>query len=158
MLATGVDRGTLAQPTLILGGTLARSFGGLELAAVARYGVAVAEEVVEAGFSESQRHDFGALELRACRGLGRAVRVSACAGTEVGAVRERRTVEARGRTDLDTDQVAPRLSGTLATLLAYRGGLIEPGLELGGAVVALGRQSGAPGLSLRVAAGAAIAF
>lgn len=155
--ATGVDRGTLPRPTLTLAGTVARSFGGLELEAVARYGLPVADEVVEAGFSESQRHDFGGLELRACRGLGQAVRVSACAGTEVGAVRKRRAVQ-EGDVDLDADHVAPRFAGTVATLLAYRGGLIEPGVEVAGAGVAFGRAAGAPWLSVRVAAGAAIAF
>lgn len=157
-LATGVDRGTLPHPTLTLAGAVARSFGGLELAAVARYGLPIAEELVETGFSESQRQDFGTLELRACRGLGHAVRVSACAGTEVGAVRARRSLQGDGGSELDAEHIAPRLSGTLATLVAHRGGIIEPALELAGAAVAVGRQAGAPWLSVRVAAGAAIAF
>lgn len=157
-LATGVDRGTLPHPTVTLAGALARSFGVLELAAVARYGLPIAEETVETVLSESQRHDFASLELRACRGLGGAVRFSACAGAEVSAVRERRALQGEDRAELDRDQVSPRLSGTVATLVEHRGGLIEPGLELAGAAVALGRDSGAPWLAVRVAAGAAIAF
>jgi hypothetical protein len=157
-LVTGVDRGTLPGPTLTLAGAVTRSFGALELAAVARYGLPIAEELVETGFSESQRHDFGGLELRACRGLGQATRLSACAGTEVGAVRARRSRLAEDGSELDSDQISPRLSGTLAALVARRGGLIEPALELAGAAVAVGRPAGAPWLSVRVAAGAAIAF
>lgn len=157
-LATGVDQGTLPGPTLTLAGVVARSFGGFELAAVARYGLPVAEELVETGFSESQRHDFGGLELRACRGLGRAVRVSACAGTEIGAVRARRSQQVADGSEVDVDHISSRVSGTLTALLARRGGFIEPGLELGGAAVALGRSAGAPWLAVRVAAGAAIAF
>lgn len=157
-LATGVDAGTLPHPTLTLAGAVARSFGGIELAAVARYGLPIVDETAEDGLSESQRHDFGGLELRACRGVGRAVRVSACAGTEVGAVRSRRSLESVDRTDVDTDQVSPRLSGSLAALVAHRGGLIEPELELAGAAVALGREAGAPWLVVRVSAGAAFAF
>lgn len=157
-LATGVDRGTLPGPTLTLAGAVARSFGGFELAAVARYGLPVAEELVETGFSESQRHDFGGLELRACRGLGRAVRVSACAGTEIGAVRARRSQRVEDGSELDVDHISPRVSGTLTALVARRGGFIEPGLELAGAAVAVGRPGGAPWLAVRVAAGAAIAF
>lgn len=157
-LTTGVDRGTLPGPTLTLAGAVARSFGGFELAAVARYGLPVAEELVETGFSESQRHDFGGLELRACRGLGRPVRVSACAGTEIGAVRARRSQRVEDGSELDVDHISPRVSGTLTALVARRGGFIEPGLELAGAAVAVGRAGGAPWLAVRVAAGAAIAF
>jgi hypothetical protein len=157
-LATGVDQGTLPGPTLTLAGAVARSFGRFELAAVVRYGLPVAEELVENGFSESQRHDFGGLELRVCRGLGRVVRVSACAGTEIGAVRARRSQRVEDGSELDADQISPRVSGTLAALVARRGGFIEPGLELAGAAVAVGRPGGAPWLAVRVAAGAAIAF
>jgi hypothetical protein len=155
-LATGVDGGTLPQPTLTLAGAIVRPFGGVELAAVARYGLPIAEERVESDFSESQRHDFGGLELRACPGVGHAIRVSFCAGTEIGAVRARRAREGEERADLEADFV-PRLSGTLAALVTHRGGLIEPGLELGAGAVALGREA-APWLVVRVAAGAAIAF
>jgi hypothetical protein len=157
-LTSGVDRGTLPQATLTLTGAVARSFGAVELAAIARYGLPIAEERVETGFSESQRHDFGALELRACRGLGQAVRLSACAGTELGAVRTMRATQGDDRAELDTAQISPRVAGTLAMLVAHRGWLIEPGLELAGAAVVLGRETGARRLSVRVAAGAAIAF
>jgi hypothetical protein len=157
-LATGADRGTLPHPTLTLAAAVARSFGGLELAAVARYGLPIAEETVESGFSESQRRDFGSLELRVCRGLGQAVRFSTCAGTEVGAVRARHAFRVEDRADLQNEHVSPRLSGTVAVLVARRGGLVEPGVELAGAAAAYGREAGAPWLSVRIAASAAIAF
>jgi hypothetical protein len=157
-LATGVDRGTLPNSTLTLAAAAARSFGELEVAVVARYGLPIVEETVETGFAEARRRDFAGLELRACRGLGQALRFSGCAGTEVGAVRARRALRGDDHTEVDTDHLSPRLAGTLGALVAYRGGLFEPGLELAGAAAALGREAGAPWLSVRVAACAAIAF
>jgi hypothetical protein len=157
-LATGVDVGTLPQPTLTLAGAFTWAIQGVELTAMGRYGLPIADERVESGARETQRHDFVGVELRACRGVGEAARLSACTGTELGVVRLRHARELEGEVARGAQLVFPRLSGTLAALLAHRGGLIEPGLEVGGAAVALGRDAGAPWLVLRVAAGAAIAF
>jgi hypothetical protein len=157
-LATGIDAGTLSGATMTLSGAVLRSFGVVELGAMARYGMPAADETIEAGFSLSERRDFGSLELRACRALGRAIQISTCAGTEIGVVRAARKREGNDGSELDEDSVLPRLSGTLAALAAHRGGFIEPELELAGAVVALGRDEGAPWVVVRVSAGAAVAF
>jgi hypothetical protein len=143
---------------MTLSGAVAHSFRLFELGAVVRYGFPTADETIEEGFSESERRDFGALELRACRGAGQAVRVSACAGTELGAVRELHQSRGTNGDEVDEDSVSTRVSGTLAARIAHRGGFIEPELELAGAAVAIGREPGAPWLVLRVAAGAALAF
>ena len=136
---------------------IARSFSRIDLRAVVRYGLPIADETVETESTESRRSDFGAFELRACRGQGRAVRVSACAGAELGAVRVASRLRADGA-DIDEDVLSPRLSGVVAALVSHRGGLIEPEIELGGAAVAFGRDTGRSWLVVRVAAGAALAF
>jgi hypothetical protein len=156
-LATGIDSGTLPQRTLTVSAAIARSFSGIDLRAVLRYGLPTADETVETESMESRRSDFGAFELRACQGRGRAVRVSACAGAELGVVRAASRLRAGGA-DIDEDKLSPRLSGVVAALVAHRGGLIEPEIELGGAAVAFGRDAGTPWLVVRVAAGAAVAF
>ena len=156
-LATGLDSGSLAHETVTLSGAIAQSFSGIDLRAIVRYGLPTADETVETGSTESSRSHFGALELRACRGTGLAVRLSACAGGELGAVSvaRRRLI---GGTDVDESALSPRLSGVLAALVSHRGGLIEPEIELGAAAVAAGRDPGASWLVVRAAAGAAIAF
>jgi hypothetical protein len=157
-LATGVDAGTLPHPTLTLSGGIGASLSTLELRALARYGLPATDETVETGLVESTRHDFATVELRACAGSGQAFRLSACAGAEAGAVRIERHRSAENAAPRDERSLAPRLSGTLAALLAHRGGLVEPEIELAGVAVALGRSDGAPPVALRVSAGAAVAF
>jgi hypothetical protein len=156
-LATGIDSGSLAQRTMMVSAAVGRSFSGIDLRAVLRYGLPTADETVETESMKSHRSDFGAFELRACRGQGRAVRVSACAGAELGAVRVASRLRAEDA-EVDEDRLSPRLSGVLAAVVAHRGGLIEPEIELGGAAVAFGRDAGDPWLVVRVAAGAAVAF
>jgi hypothetical protein len=157
-LGTGADVGTLSDPTLTISAALAHSVSALEVRAVARYGLPLADETVETGFAESTRTDFGAIELRGCHGAGQALRFSACAGTEVGAVRVSRRLMTGQATSTTEQSVLPRLSGTVSALLAHRGGIVEPELELAGAAVVLGREGTDSWLAVRVAAGAAVAF
>jgi hypothetical protein len=156
-LAAGADLGTLPVPTLTVAAGVSRSFSALELSGVVRYGLPTVSDNVEGGVSESVRRDFGAVELRACYGVGARVHVAACGGGEVGVVRASRRVSGSG-VDVDEDEVSPRLSGVVAAQFSHRGGAIHPELELSGAAVALGRQPGASVLALRVAAGAAVEF
>jgi hypothetical protein len=156
-LSTGIDSGSLPHGTMTVSAALARSFSNIDLRAVVRYGLPIADENVETESMTSRRSDFGGFELRACRGEGRAVRVSACAGAELGAVRVA-TQRRENGADIDEDTLSPRLSGVVAALVSHRGGLIEPEVELGGAAVAVGRDTGSSWLVVRVAAGAAVAF
>jgi hypothetical protein len=153
----GADVGTLPQPTATLGVGVSRSLSELELAALVRYGLPVVEETVETGLVETDRRDFGALELRACYGAGTAIHVAACAGAEVFAVRVTRSSKTDD-VDVDEDVLSPGLAGTLVAHLSHRAGIVEPEVEIGGAALALGRDESAPRLALRVAAGASIEF
>jgi hypothetical protein len=167
-LSTGVDSGTLQASTAYLAAGLSRSFAPLEVYGALRYGAPhVDENVVDAG-SERTRLDFGALELGACYGVGHEVRVSACAGSELGVVRLAHSLRLPDGTAVETAATWPHLSGVLTALLAYRGGLIEPRLELAGVVLAAeGRErvpllgegaAQAPRAGLRAGLGAAVAF
>jgi hypothetical protein len=157
-LATGADAGTLPRPTLYVAAGAGRSFSALEVRGLLRYGLPTIEEDEDGGSSESHRSDFAALELRACYGTATKLRVQACSGAELGAVRSRHRVEQAGALDVDEDTLNPRLSGVLAAVVAHRGGMIQPELEVSGSAVAAGREPGDSWLVLRVAAGAAVAF
>lgn len=156
-LSTGLDAGTLPSSTLVVAAGFARSFSALEVRGVARYGLPLVEETTETGFSESVRRDFGALELRACYGVGGEVRLLACSGGELGALRVTHRVE-EGGTDVDEDEVTPRLSGVFSALVRHQGGVVQPELEVSGSAVAVGRQESASLVALRVSAGAAVEF
>jgi hypothetical protein len=156
-VAAGPDFGTLPDPTLIVSGRFSRSLPVLEVQAVARYGLPTVHETVETDFTESVRRDFATLELRACRGAGATVRVSACAGGEVGVARATHELDTGGRSR-DEKTTTPRVAGTFAAQFSHPGGRIEPELELAGAAVAAGRDSEAPWLAVRITAGAALAF
>jgi hypothetical protein len=141
-LSTGVDAATLPASTAYVAAGLGRSFAELELYGALRYGAPHVDESASDTDSQRTRLDFGALELGACYGLGRHIRVSACASSELGVVRITRSLRRTDGTTLETDVVKPRLSGVLTALLAYRGGSIEPQLELAGVVLAAeGRES-----------------
>jgi hypothetical protein len=157
-LASGVDAGTLTRPTLYVAAGLARSFSALELRGLLRYGLPVVEEDQDGEISESHRSDFGALEFSACYGTSSKLRVQACGGAELGAVRSSRQIERAGGYATDESALSPRLSGVLAAVVAHRGGRIQPALEFSGAAAALGRDEWDSWLVLRVAAGAAVEF
>lgn len=157
-LSTGVDAGTLAAPTLVVAGALAKSFGAVELRGALRYGFASVEEEQVGGVTQARRSEFGALEGRACYGTVTELRVAACGGAELGAVWSSRRLEDASGVDADEAAVFPRLSGVVTAMVAHRGGSIQPELECSAAGVALGRETGGAWLVLRVSAGAAVAF
>jgi hypothetical protein len=154
--------------TAYLAAGFSQSFAQLDVYGAVRYGAPhVDENVADAG-SERTRLDFGALELGACYRLGDAVHVSACAGSELGIVRFTHSMRLPNGAAREADSTWPRLSGVLTALLAYRGGLIEPRLELAGMVLAAEGRKGAPRegsgaaeaprAGLRAGLGAAMAF
>jgi hypothetical protein len=156
-LSTGLDAGTLPSPTLVVSGGMGRSFSAFEVRGVARYGLPIVEETTETGFSESVRRDFGALELLACYGIGGDVRLLACSGGELGVLRVTHRMEGGG-TDVDEDEVVPRLAGVFSALVRHQGGAVQPELEVSGSAVAVGRQESASLVALRVSAGATVEF
>lgn len=167
-LSAGVDSATLPTSTAYLAAGLSRNFAELELYGTLRCGAPHVDENVSDAESERTRLDFGALELGACYGLGSEIRVSACAGSELGVVRVAESVRFADGTAHETDLTRPRLSGVLTALLTYRGGAIEPQLELAGVVLAAEGRNGSAlvgpgaaektGVGLRAGLGAAVAF
>jgi hypothetical protein len=156
-LATGADSGTLPVATLYVSGAVARSLAAFELRGVVRYGLPTVDDSAEDGASQSERNDFGALELRGCYGIGSRLRLSGCTGTELGAVRRSRRWQSEERTG-EESALDTRFSGVLAAAVAHRAGPIQPELELSGAAVAFGREPEASWLVLRMSLGAALAF
>jgi hypothetical protein len=156
-VATGADSGTLPASTLFVAGAVARSIAAFELRGVVRYGLPTIDDDAEGGVRQSERSDFGAVELRGCYGVGSRLRLSGCTGTEVGAVRRSRRWQSAGRTEQE-NALRTRFSGVLAAAVAHRAGLIQPELELAAAAVALGREPRASWLVLRMSVGAALAF
>jgi hypothetical protein len=150
-LSAGLDVGTLPASTAYAAAGFSRSVAELELYGVLSYGAPYVDESASDVESERTRHDFGALELGACYGLGRHLRVSACASGELGVVRVSRARWTEG-TALETDVARPRLSGVMTTLLAYRGSPIEPQLELAAVVLAAGKHESSPPVGPGVAA------
>lgn len=157
-LSLGLDAGTFSTPTLVVAGGLAKSFAALELRGALRYGLASVEEELDAGSSEFRRQEFGAFDARACYGTASSLRVAACGGAELGVLWSSRRVELASGLDDEDQAIAPRLSGTLAALVAHRGGRIQPELECSASGVAFGREAAASWLVLRVSAAAAVAF
>jgi hypothetical protein len=156
-LATGADSGTLSASTLYVAGAVARSLAAFELRGVVRYGLPTIDEDAEGGARQSERSDFGALELRGCYGVGSQLRLSGCTGTELGAVRRSRRWQSAERSEQES-ALRTRFSGVLTAAVAHRAGLIQPELEFAGAAVALGREPQASWLVLRMSLGAALAF
>ncbi len=157
-LTSGVDVGTLSAPTMQIGLSVTVPLRVLEVRGVARYGVPQEQETQESALRDTQRSQFGAVEVGVCRGQGARWNLSVCVGSELSAVHETRRTVAETGSDVDTDEVRPRLGGVLTALLARRTGSIQPELEASGVALAWGRQEGAPWAALRLGAGASVEF
>ncbi len=155
---TGVDVGTLSAPTVQLGLSVTVPLRVLEVRGVARYGVPQERETEESAFHDTQRSKFGAAELGVCRGQGAQWQLSVCVGSELSVVHETHRTAAETGSDVDTDEVSPRLGGVLTALLARRTSWIQPELEASGVALAWGRREGEPWAALRLGAGASVEF
>jgi hypothetical protein len=157
VVSAGVDAGTLPEATLQVGAGLSKAFGRIELRGVARYGLPYEEEELDTGRSESHRYEFGALDFDACYGFGARWRLSGCAGSELGVVWSDDRVESEGEESVD-EAARPRLGGVLSAMIAYRGGSVQPELEVSSVIVLAGRQAEASRVAIRAAAGLGMQF
>lgn len=157
-LAGGVDVGTLPTATALVAGSVTHFWSALGIRGALRYGFPSEHERVETTLQQSVRHDFAELGLGACYGVGADVRLAACAGSELGVVRAARRLEVEGATDVDEDEVVPRVSAMLAAVFSARTGRVRPELELSGSALVLGRRTGTGPVAFRAAAGAALDF
>jgi hypothetical protein len=157
-LAAGVDVGTLVTPTAVVRAGIAHAWPALELRGALIYGLLTQNERVESGWRDDVQRDFGAAAVSLCRGFGASVRLTGCAGGEVGLVRTLRRLQLDGVQTLDEDELSPRISGVLAAILSAPRGRIRPELEVAGSALAFGRREGASAVAFRAAAGAAVDF
>jgi hypothetical protein len=157
-LSTGIDVGTLPAPTAQVGLGVTVLFQSLEARGVVRYGLPQEHETRESEFFESRRAQFGTAEVGVCGGHGSSWNVSVCAGGELSVVYENRRTAAEAGSDVDTDQLTPRLAGVLTALVAHRAGFIQPQLEASGVALGWGREASAPWVALRLGAGASLQF
>jgi hypothetical protein len=137
VLLGGADLGTLEQPTAYVGAAVSLLSLPVELRAAFRYGARREETSEASGASERASNAFMALELTGCRGTSAELRVTLCAGGELGLVTSDRA-RSDGSDRVDTDESTPRLSGVLAGRAGGRLGGVLVELELGGFAVAAG--------------------
>jgi hypothetical protein len=156
VLLGGVDGGVLPNATPYVGAAVSLLALPIELRAAFRYGLRRQDESVETDSIVRTSADFAALELSACPGLGEKLRVSLCAGGELGLVRVEST-QGDGVRTVDRDEDAPRLAGLLTGLVSRSVGAVRLELELAGSAVAVGPE-GAARAGLRVGAGAGTRF
>jgi hypothetical protein len=102
--------------------------------------------------------DFGSVDADVCYARGAAWQVALCGGGELGVVRDKRRSGGEGAAEVDTDAAEPRLAGVMAARLAYRGGVLQPELEVAGAAAALGRPDDGSWLAIRAGLGLAVQF
>jgi hypothetical protein len=129
-LSTGIDGGTLPTSTAYVAAGLRHALGNVELRSVVHYGLPYVEEIESHAASRRTERDFTTLELGACYGFGVALRFAGCAGGELGVLRSQHSVSESGRATRETDELHSRFAAVLTGLLAHRGGVIEPELEL----------------------------
>lgn len=152
----GVDANTLAHATPYVGAAVALLSMPIELRAAFRYGLRREDETRETDAIERTSAEFGALELSACRGVGSEVRLSLCAGGELGVVHAERQ-RTQGADSVDVDESVPRVAGVLTGWVARQVGAVRLELEVAGSAVAYGPE-GASRASLRLGAGAGTQF
>ena len=151
-LRAGVDAGTLPAATAYVGGAASWLAGPIEWRALLGLGLPYVEERVDPGIAERHREQFVLLDLGACSGVGERWRVAACAAGELG------IVYGSLRSGAVADEhLALRWSGVLAAQLAYRGGLVQPELELAAIGTVLGSPNRGP-LAVRASLGLGLHF
>jgi hypothetical protein len=150
----GVDTGTLAQPTAVVGGGAALTLARAELRAMGRYGVPSTREELSVTF-ESVRTDFGAATLDCCWGLDRARWVSACAGLELSLKRSARVELAAGEPRVEKKTNQPTFGPVAGLAFVLRDVLAQPHLELSAQLPVLGK---APALGFRASLGGGVMF
>jgi hypothetical protein len=156
VLLGGVAGGVLPNATPYVGAAVSLLAFPVELRAAFRYGLRREEESVETDSTVRTSADFAALELSACPGVGEELRVSLCAGAELGMVRVEST-HGDGVRTVDRREEDPRLAGLLTGLVSRSVGALRLELELAGSAVAVGPE-GAARAGLRVGAGAGTRF
>jgi hypothetical protein len=154
--AAGVDVGTLAEPTAVLGaGTRAGGVWG-ELRGFAWYGLPSTREEVSVT-TERTRADFLALTLDYCHGLDRARWLGLCAGVETSLSRTWRLRQAAEQAAREEERLEPTFGPLLSAAFAYRAARWVPELDVS-LRLPMPEASGLSKPRFRAAIGAALPF
>jgi hypothetical protein len=159
-LLGGLDAGTLPVPAPYVAVGVGWARRQIEISLSLRGGVpqkSIEENRDAALDRESLGWAFGGFDLSACYGSSGAWRLAACLGGEAGVVHATREVELGGHVTA-TEVNDPFIAGVVSTMVAHRGGWMQPVLELGATAVALGPERTTSRLGVRAAGGAALQF
>ena len=157
LFAGGVEHGTLAEPTVVVGAGAAASIGRGELRAIGWYGLPSSREEVSAVF-ESTRSDFAAAALDYCGGIDRERWLGLCGGLEAGLTRLSRVRQAPNQPRTEQEDIGPSLGVVMGLSLAYRDSPLMPRLDLSARLPLVGRLAEAPAVGFRAALGAGMPF
>jgi hypothetical protein len=156
-LSVLADRGTLSEPTVLIGTVAALPFGSGELRSALWYALPSVREEVSLGLERTHTDYIGGA-LGYCRGLDSGQWLSACTGLELGLVRRSRELEAPGQSRTELEQISPRLAAALGLTFAYREAPLEPAFDLAAQTPVLGRLAAAPRLGFRAGLSAGLRF
>jgi len=157
LLTLAADRGTLTEPTLVVGAGAGLRLGSGELRSTLWYALPSEREEVSVG-SEHVRTDYVAGALGYCRGFDAGEWLSGCTGLELGLVRRSRELEAPDQPRTEQERITPRLAAALGLTLAYRAAPLAPAFDLSAQVPLLGGLAEARSFGLRAGLSAGMRF
>ncbi|MEO8185149.1 MAG: hypothetical protein ABI895_40600 [Deltaproteobacteria bacterium] len=157
LLTLAADRGTLTEPTLVVGAGAGFRLGSGELRSTLWYALPTESEEVSVGF-ERLRTDYIAGALGYCRGFDAGEWLSGCTGLELGLVRRSRERQAPDQPRTEQERIAPRLAAALGLTLAYRAAPLAPAFDLCAQFPLLGGLAEARSFGLRAGLSAGMRF
>jgi hypothetical protein len=157
LLLVAADRGTLTEPTVVVGAGAGLRLGPGELRSTLWYALPSEREEVAVAF-ERLRTDYVAGALGYCRDFAAGQWLSGCTGLELGLIRRARQLEAPDQPRTEQERIAARLAAAFGLTLAYRAALLEPAFDLSVQFPLLGGLAEARSFGLRAGLSAALRF
>ncbi len=157
LLLVAADRGTLVEPTVVVGAGAALRLNAGELRSALWYALPSVREEVSTGLERTST-DYLAVALGYCRGFDAGEWLSGCSGLELGLARHARELEAPDEPRTERERSTPRLAASLGLTLAYRDAPLQPALDLSAQFPLLGGLSEAASFGLRAGLSAGIHF
>jgi len=157
LAGAGADHGSLAESTLVLRVGAGMALGPGELRALAWYGVpSIREEIGDA--LERTQSDFGAMALDYCLHLTGSGWLAACGGIEAGARRFTRLERGANQERSEAERIDGTLAAAAGLALSYRGGFVQPALDVLALAPVVGGIPGTDPFGFRAVFGAALPF
>jgi hypothetical protein len=135
--AAGLDVGTLAEPTAIVGAGLSAASGPAEMRATAWYGLPSSREEASGTF-ERTRGEFAAVAADYCRGLDRERWLRVCAGVEGRLAWLAHLEVASDNARRDRSRVVPGMGASAGAAFVYRSAALRPELAISAQMPVLG--------------------